>query len=111
MKRRPWWIEIPKFNSIYNFKWQPVSYGIRFPELQEGNSIKQIVNHLEWHATLSEKSLLYETMKAYCESMKQNIFDIMPVTFLIEVESLKPHVVNTAILPFMQNYNILEEHK
>ena len=50
-------------------------------------------------------------MKTYCESMKQNIFDIMPVTFLIEVESLKPHVVNTAILPFLQNYNILEEHK
>ena len=50
-------------------------------------------------------------MKTYWEGAKQNIFDIMPVTFLVEVESVKPHALNTAILPFMQVYNTFEEHK
>jgi hypothetical protein len=33
MERREWWIEIPPVHSMYNFKWQPVSYGIKFDRL------------------------------------------------------------------------------
>ena len=72
--RRDWWIEIPAVHSMYNFKWQPVSYGIKFEllsplkpkpgEIGGGNqfstfqsniennpteNIKQMVNHFEFH--------------------------------------------------------------
>jgi hypothetical protein len=30
LERRDWWIEIPPVHSMYNFKWQPVSAGIKF---------------------------------------------------------------------------------
>jgi len=33
MEKRDWWIEIPAVHSLYNFKWQPVSYGIKFERL------------------------------------------------------------------------------
>ena len=33
IERRDWWIEIPPVHSMYNFKWQPVSYGIKFERL------------------------------------------------------------------------------
>jgi len=33
MQKRNWWIEIPNYNSLYNFKWQPFSKGIKFEDL------------------------------------------------------------------------------
>lgn len=33
LERRDWWIEIPPVHSMYNFKWQPVSAGIKFERL------------------------------------------------------------------------------
>lgn len=33
LERREWWIEIPSIHSLYHFKWQPVSYGIKFERL------------------------------------------------------------------------------
>lgn len=58
MRRRPWWVEIPNFNSVFNFKWQPTSHRMKFRELGKGRGVRQIVNHLEFHKYLSEKSEL-----------------------------------------------------
>ena len=33
MERRDWWIEIPQVHSMFNFKWQPFSFGIKFERL------------------------------------------------------------------------------
>ena len=33
MEKRSWWIEIQPVHSLFNFKWQPVSSGIRFDKL------------------------------------------------------------------------------
>jgi hypothetical protein len=33
IERRDWWIEIPALHSMFNFKWQPVSNGIKFERL------------------------------------------------------------------------------
>jgi hypothetical protein len=33
LDRRNWWIEIPAVHSMFNFKWQPVSSGIKFERL------------------------------------------------------------------------------
>lgn len=33
LERRDWWIEIPPHHSMFNFKWQPFSTGIKFERL------------------------------------------------------------------------------
>lgn len=33
MQRRNWWIEIQPIHTLFNFKWQPFSYGINFKRL------------------------------------------------------------------------------
>lgn len=75
MQKRQQWIEIPNINSIFNFKWQPVSTGIRFDELQAKRSVKQVVNHLKGHKWISEKNHLFHTLKRYCEQKHENVFD------------------------------------
>ena len=108
MKRRSWWIEIPNFNFLFNFKWQPVSYGIKFSDL-EGSSIKQIVNHLEFHKEISTKSRFFQNMRSYWESTKYNVFDIMPLTFFVEIDVTKPNSKFTALSEFYNVYNTLEQ--
>ena len=98
--RRDWWIQIPIVHSLYNFRWQPVSYGIKFEMLSPlkakpgeiGSSLeppsieeKQMVNHFEFHAQLSEKANLFAWMQRACEAAKENVFDCCPVTFHVEI--------------------------
>lgn len=123
MERRNWWIEIPSVHSLFNFKWQPVSYGIKFERLshQKGvikddrapftgggassaqfssfstastaaestSNIKQLVNHVECHHVISEKSNLYNLMYKYCDSNKESVFDYTPITFYVEVPDIE----------------------
>jgi len=76
MQQRPEWIEVPNISTIYNFKWQPFSDGIRFDELQTKGKLRQSVNHLKWHSCISDKSNLFTTLKRHCEINKTNVFDI-----------------------------------
>lgn len=136
MERRDWWIEIPPVHSMYNFKWQPVSAGIKFERLgpvrpkpgelgstgptstmagtglglgqevtleAEGMGVKQMVNHLEYHHYISEKAALFQELRAHCDGMKENVFDLcVPITFYIEVHDLdKQQVYNQLMQPFV----------
>ena len=47
MEHRKGWIEIPNINSLYNFKWQPFSDGIKFESPHSFEFMKQMVNHLK----------------------------------------------------------------
>ena len=80
MQQRSWWIEIPNYNSLYNFKWQPFSKGLKFEDL-DLQTIKKVVNHLEFHSELSQKRKLFENMKKYCELQKTNVFEVVPLTY------------------------------
>lgn len=33
MEKRSWWIEIQAVHSMYNFKWQPTSHGIKWERM------------------------------------------------------------------------------
>ena len=44
MRRRNWWVEIPNYSSVFNFKWQPTSRGMRFRELDTGKHIKEALS-------------------------------------------------------------------
>ena len=100
MQRRDWWIETPPFNSMFNFKWKPFSQGIRFENVTSQNH-KQIVNHFEYHAHLSEKSLLFKNLQQHAEATKENVFNFAPISYFIEVDLSKPNAYNTALAPFL----------
>ena len=106
---------------MFNFKWQPVSNGIRYERLGAqkhkpdgygiGNNLtsfnttmgggptvdangaptisdlnsRQVVNHVENHQLISEKYNLLHVLQKYCDTQKENVFDLTPVTFYVEM--------------------------
>ena len=45
----------------------------------------QMVNHLEHHQLLTEKYNLLMVMQKFCDLHKENTFDLMPITFFVEI--------------------------
>jgi hypothetical protein len=46
-----------------------------------------MVNHFEFHQEITTKDLLFKNLKAYAELNKINVFDYLPLTFLVDVDS------------------------
>ena len=51
---------------MFNFKWKPFSVGIVFDRLSK-HGFKQLVNHIEGHASLTTKDELFFNMKVHCD--------------------------------------------
>lgn len=111
MKKRFWWVEIPNFNTMFNFKWQPTSHRMKFSELGKGGTVKQMVNHLEFHKYLSDKSELFSCLQQYCEQIKTNVFRMTPITFFIDVDLSKPNAIRNSTQEFLAIFNMLETSK
>ena len=62
----------------YHFKWAPISSFVRFDS-------KGVVNHFEGHIELSTKERLLKNLHVYCELNKLNVFEIVPVSFVISI--------------------------
>ncbi|CAI2376333.1 unnamed protein product [Moneuplotes crassus] len=80
MKLRPGWEQTVQFDTMFNFKWQQTSHGIRFDQLSI-NGKKQLVNHLENHAQITTKDCLFKNL---CEHLDKTVFEYVPMTFCIE---------------------------
>eukprot|EP01022_Parablepharisma_sp_SALTPOND_P020267 TRINITY_DN363_c0_g1_i1.p3 TRINITY_DN363_c0_g1~~TRINITY_DN363_c0_g1_i1.p3 ORF type:complete len:332 (-),score=38.28 TRINITY_DN363_c0_g1_i1:2954-3949(-) len=70
---------------MFHFKWMPFLRGLRFEQLSYTQ--KQIVNHFEFHQEITTKDLLFKNIMAYAELNKINIFDYVPLTFVVDVDS------------------------
>ncbi len=46
-----------------------------------------MINHFEYHSELSLKSKLFENMKTYCQHHHININEIIPTSFILDLES------------------------
>jgi len=101
------WQEIQSINTLFNFKWVPFSKGIRFDYLS-GHGFKKMVNHFEFHEQISEKDSLIQNLSRYCESKRKNVFQIHPVTFVVDYSSSNS---NQEIEKFQTFFNVLERHK
>lgn len=125
-------------HTLYNFKWQPTSSGINYnrlgnntkdsdPKTQLSSTFgppvkdpglasvafeqkaKQLVNHVEHHALLTEKFNLLHVLQRYSDANKENVFDTMPVTFYVEIsDPNKEQSYQAAIYQFAQLYQVLE---
>lgn len=68
MQHRINWKEVnPNAPNYFNFKWQHTSTGIDFSSLSKNSSIKQVVNHFEFHSSISNKLNLFLNLMNYCE--------------------------------------------
>jgi len=70
---------------ISNLIWQPGSYGIIFENLCNESIHKQMVNCYENHYELTTKNRLIKNLLNNSEM--NNVFDITPLTFIIELKS------------------------
>lgn len=105
-KRMDYWKEAPFISSVFHFKWQPFSKGIRFEQLSL--SQKQMVNHLEYHEEITTKDNLFKNLFIYSESRRCNIFDFVPLTFVLDVDSESYYA---DLERFVHCYNIIESSK
>lgn len=94
------------YDSLYNFKWKPTSCGIKF-DLIGKHGLKQLVNHVKGHWALTTKDNLFVNMKTYYESQKQNIYDVVPITIVLDY--LKDDV-GDKVESFMNMFRIIEKN-
>jgi len=66
MKHRINWIEANDIQP-FHFKWQQTSSGIDFDNLSKQKLFKSMVNHLEFHSTVSNKMNLFVNIMKFCE--------------------------------------------
>jgi hypothetical protein len=45
------------------------------------------VNHIEGHENLTTKDLLFLNLRAYCEKTTLNVFDLHPLTFILDFKA------------------------
>ena len=43
------------------------------------------MNHVEYHSLITEKYNLLHVLQRFSDQQKENVFDILPVTFYIEM--------------------------
>lgn len=77
METRQGWEETAEFDTIFNFRWQQTSHGIKFNQLSM-NGKRQMVNHFENHATITTKDNLFKNLGEYLDT---NVFKTVPLTF------------------------------
>ena len=71
------------YDSLFNFKWKPTSNGIKWDSISK-HGLKQLVNHVRGHGSLTTKDNLFLNMKSYYESQKINIYDVTPLTIVLD---------------------------
>lgn len=71
------------YDSLYNFKWKPTSGGIKYDMISK-HGLKQLVNHVKGHGNLTTKDNLFINLKAYYETQKMNIYDVVPLTIVLD---------------------------
>jgi hypothetical protein len=73
--------------TLFNFKWQQNNIALDFASLSKITSIKQIVNHFEFHPVISNKCNLFINLAKYCEAKGLELFKYIPFTVLLQYES------------------------
>ncbi|EGR34832.1 hypothetical protein IMG5_000600 [Ichthyophthirius multifiliis] len=90
MQKRKGWVEIQYGSTMFvNLKWQQSSRGYQYNRLVLNNNYKQLVNHFEFHQEITEKHNLIKNLTSYCQQQGLNVFDITPITFILDANDDK----------------------
>ena len=72
--------------NLFNFKWKEViNCNDEFLELNKKK--KQIINHFQYHSSLSNKYNMFYNFAIYCEENNMNIFKNLPFTIVIDINN------------------------
>jgi hypothetical protein len=77
------WASMEKGQSLFSFKWCPVSDNINFDMIGKHGQ-RNLVNHFENHKVLTAKDLLFINMKKACEILREDVFEYLPLTYVID---------------------------
>lgn len=87
IEQKPAWVEGSYSNSNeVQFIWQPTSKNIKFIRLAPYLP-PQMINHFECHSEISNKSNLFLNLSGYCRENNFSVYDLMPITFSIDLKS------------------------
>jgi hypothetical protein len=104
MENRSGWEETVDFDTMFNFRWQQTSHGLRFGQLSI-NGKRQIVNHFPNHYVITTKDNLFKNLY---EMLDTKVFNFVPLTVWIESDSEN---YNKEINTFNWIYNIFDKYK
>ena len=76
-------------STMFNFKWQELSYGIDYSSLGCFQNVNQIVNHYENHPVISNKAKMFINLMNYCEKRNISVFKYVPFTIIFELKEEK----------------------
>ena len=86
MKHRINWVKpFSVVSTLFNFKWQELSYGIDYCSLGCFPNIKQMVNHFENHFVITNKAKMFINLLNYCEKRNISIFKYVPFTIVFNL--------------------------
>ena len=86
MRHRINWIKpFSVVSTLFNFKWQELSYGIDYSSLGCFPNIKQVVNHFENHFVITNKAKMFINLLNYCERRNISIFKYVPFTIIFNL--------------------------
>ena len=108
MDSRVWWQKIPHTITLFDFKWTPYSSQIKYDFLGKHGE-KNLVNHFEHHACLSQKDQLANNLVKAAETMQRNCFEFLPITFVID--NSEKLLFETAFDKFTIYFNTIEKNK
>lgn len=98
----------PQGNTLFDFKWTPCSYQINYEFLGKHGE-KHLVNHFEHHAQITQKDLLFFNTLKVCETLRRNVFDFVPITFVFDFSENKNQ--EATIDKFTMFFTLLEKNK
>jgi len=82
--RTNWKEPFSSVTSLYNFKWQQISFGIDYNSLGNIINTKQLVNHFENHFALTNKANMFLNLMEYCEKRNISVFKYVPFTIIFQ---------------------------
>lgn len=85
LQRGDYWEEVPTTAPMFNFKWLQNNKTYNYEKLTSNSTVRQVVNHFEFHKEVSSKAGLVKNLAFYCEQNKTNLFDITPITFILDM--------------------------
>ena len=113
LKHRVNWREAQmNVTSLYNFKWQAFTMCIDYNRLSSVESIPQMVNHFEYHSSISNKSNMFLNLFQYCESNNINIWKFVPLTIFLSRNNENEKCFDTLfdnINDYIIDYNDIKE--
>lgn len=100
MSTRKNWQQVTDSKQLnISFKWQQSNRGYNYDLSTSKKGFRQVLNHFQYHQEISNKEYLFKNLLQYCELLKLNAFQFLPLTFVLNTldssfEAQQTHFLN-----------------